>query len=113
MEEETERQVPRALAVSKTAKVCPVSGTGVKGKGIATCAIKEMNAVPVSTAAKFFAQVSESVSTKTLGLAAMIDISLAFNFRARIVPKQRLLIRQKRLLKGQLGSDVCRNLLAR
>src|SRR5512145_2041890 len=43
------RLAPRAAPTSRTAKVCPVSGTGVKGRGMRTCDRAATNSAPAVT----------------------------------------------------------------
>src|SRR5216683_2310414 len=67
---------PRAAATRSTAKVWPVTGTGLNGSGIASCAPSAMSAEPASTRTTF--QSSEpGRTTNAMGRTAITSRRLA------------------------------------
>src|SRR5258708_9114543 len=67
---------PRVAATRSTAKVWPVTGTGLNGSGIASCAPSAMRAEPASTRTSF--QSSEpGRTTNAMGRTAITSRRLA------------------------------------
>ena len=73
--EATPRHMPRAAAVSRTAKVWPVSGTGVKGSGIATCAARPTKAAPATTRTALRTALRPKTSAMTPGAGVARDMA--------------------------------------
>src|SRR4028118_2148048 len=63
----TPRTGPRLAAVSTTARVCPVTGTGEPGTGTETWASRAVNSTPIATRTTFRARTAGTRSARTNG----------------------------------------------
>ena len=69
--------MPRDAAVSRTANVWPVNGTGVNGSGMATCAARPTKAAPAMTSTALRTALRPKTSAMTTGAGVARDMGIS------------------------------------